>query len=1543
MHVFQKFLAFIVIGLTCTLSTGFLGIGGETPEKGIAAIVTAIENNDHKAFMERVPRDYWVSVVSEYMSDHENSTYAWLKNLYTTSKKIEKARQVKTSRAIQSYYIMDALLETISDLVASGDFANYCRKYKSATLPFDPNVLKKLSYGEEGSDAQKGLVAAVATMPDGQESVLGMALLDKKWSVVSLAGNKKAAMDRAEAVRKEVNKEKARIAKRKQGAELYAKEMAPQIEKIKELIAEKKWDQIAKLFFEIKSMSPSYYKYVYFGEKYDTPEFWHRVFLGLVANVANEDQMQSFLEKESKNIAKNSNEFIEYFEHFLASMASEVIWKSDNVMLVKSYSMRHLNDFDKIKRKKDEWMNDEIHKYDRTFIYEIFLKKNDNWVVKTVSEAYELPYSSSGSTTGGYFPFYPGGGSLSISIENYSIELAKRFEDFYKKAQVHVANEKKWTKEIEDIFAEIKAGVVNNDTKPFEKHFILSEAMRNKSTVDETAILIAKYSKNNADVQKFLENIKNGTSTFKINKMSVVRVEKLSAVAKNDKGLFYLLERKTEDAPWKIIRAGKLADMEPRPADWDAKVAELVKKYEAQFALEDSVRAVLIALHKAYIAKDPKPFEQYIDLVSFVRDNGNLKQTSVAMANNKKDNNDIKSFLDQVRTGVWSKQWPMYKGLEAYSFASVSPTYAVVKLKDAYLSLHRATEKDAWKIRYYANNIKGLEREEGWEVSVSELSQEILEKRAKEEARAKKALADMQAKTQEVRSGIVKAIKEKDVDAFLTFVDVTAMENHISLEDKPNFKSSLAVQLAPLYMPYKAISSILSSENEPTLPLFNVAVWEKASFSFNGKDESAVIAQLPIEKNTMYALFAKVNDSYKLISPLTENKRYLEKNAAQMAKNWAELVPNYALDSTRKELLQFVDLLSAGKGQELVKQINVENLSYWKNMNDKNDGMKDQAHVTLFSPEKYQDLRDLITQAVNKERAFLFKYSTATAMIPTRKKNDFLMKRAVNKDFVEINPTVLTQAVVRKLSPDMVLLELNANNLLFVKKGKTFTLEGITGELSRSQQEQLKNTYAARNKELEAFKQAALRSVAAQTASNAALDLLQVQAGQYEVFKTEKGTTQLRVTATVKNTSDQTFLPKKFMMYFVDEQGQGWLPWLTQTSSSVEIKPSAEQTFNWEFFPNAKEMYLLQLVQAGKMHFVVRAAEATLGKITYKRFGTMTDPKKLADGTWQLASFAPITPKPQWHAASVENQKALWDGMAKNKKALAVHIGVIQGNGVRVATKEVQPEVVEAQKAQKEEQAPATEQKAVQKAEPKVDTKADTKPEPKPEEKPVQQVEQKAVSSTAGQKTDVAATTQTSTQVAGQATTQTTTQAAGQTPAPESKPESKPKVKPETKPEQKTAEATKPSSPKKAVAPAASGPQPTAPEPKKPGKAFVVPLTSDSMSLHAFAADTKTDTGVRVLAKAKSPLVAVRVESMGGASASWKTKDVKAKALGVLAVTQEGKVLNEKDASFSLDVSQPVLLDLVMQDNGSLANKKVRMRVVFFHKDGSRTYSIIQR
>ncbi len=1477
MHSLQRTLLLLILTITCTFSTGFLS-SNESPEDAIKAVITAIENNDAAAFNERVTTGYWKSFFSDYGQNHNDVDYVWLKDLIANAESMNALKKLHLNRATLSSAILYTLPTSIAELITKGDFANYCRKYKSLTLPFDPSILKKLTYGDEGKDAYEGISSAVATMLDGQESVLGFAKIDEKWYIVSNAGNRKAALDKAVAARKILQEKAKRIAERKKNNEKYIKAVAPQIKVLHTLLGEKKWHQLAQESQELYGLFYSQLKKVTNNASYNSKSFWDNVYHGIVKNIYNEKNAKDFIVKREAGI-KKSKAYHLSLEHFPNFETSEIIWESDNIILVKEYTPKASRDtLDKFKASYNDWINYDTQAKERFFFYYIMCKENGAWQTKAHSAALFKPFNDSNQAYTEYYPFLERTNNIPISVEQYMLELAKRFEGMYTKAKVQVANEEKWTKEIQDTFTALNKAITNNKPETFIKHMDIATFLRDRGSLEQVAMAIAKNQGHDTDVNFFLAYVtlgdwhkdtpaKDGFRDFQI-----YSVTELQAIALDKKGTHILLERKDARSPWKIIREGSKNSILNRPKDWNAKLAAQVKIYAVQVKLEQSLKNDMSALGKATKNQNSELFKQYVDLPFFLYDNGNLEETAIKLADNEKEKFDVKKYLANIATFKLSA----YYLLSVQDVIELSQTRAIIhgtiatlegtKHIRVFILLERKDASAHWKLIRYAKHEKDLARPKNWLADVTARSKAILEERAKEEARKQKALVAMQKKMQAVSAGMTKAVTEKDVMAFFKYVDVSTLFIKLANTfDSKAYRTIIHTQLAPLRPLEQKIKHALTAQKplEDLAIIWDADAWNKASYTFLDDTEKNVLATIPSKNGNYYALFTPFQSSYKLILAPTKDKITLEKEGNDIARMWSEVLANYALDTTRKELLQFVDLLQQKKGKELIEHVNIPTLVSWKDAQDPKNGVEKQVFATLFAQDSY-----------NKPRIDVAKNATSMGLL--------------HYGNLDMSASAFEVSTLYALTPNIVIIQGNKNCLLFVKKDSKFYLEAIAGDLTDVQRGQFKDNYLTREKLLVEEQETVLHSVAMQSTSNAALDLLQVTGGSYEVFKSPQGNMQLRVKATVKNTYDKPITPLKFMMYFTDTEGHGWQPWVTSITSE-EFKPHQSKDFDWEFFPSEKEAYLLQQVQAGKMYLMVRTAEATINKKIYKRFGTMVDPKQLPNGFWQLENFAPVQPLPQWTSAPENVQKALWDGMKKNPTALTTHSGRIN-TAAQLTTTPVEPKLSEAEKKAIPVQSPQT---------------AETSKAAKP---------------------DVVAQALRNARQAKMLTDQENKTAESSVAKPQT-PQPVPTVTPIATPK---------------AAPVTTV-QPTAPAPKKPGKAVIVPITTDTMSLTAFAPDKKPDSSIRVLAQGKSPLIAVRVESMGGSGASWKTKDVKTKAQGVLAVMQDGKLINASDASFSIDVDTPVSLDLVMQDKGVIADAKARLRVIFFHKDGSRTYSIVQR
>ncbi len=137
---------------------------------------------------------------------------------------------------------------------------------------------------------------------------------------------------------------------------------------------------------------------------------------------------------------------------------------------------------------------------------------------------------------------------------------------------------------------------------------------------------------------------------------------------------------------------------------------------------------------------------------------------------------------------------------------------------------------------------------------------------------------------------------------------------------------------------------------------------------------------------------------------------------------------------------------------------------------------------------------------------------------------------------------------------------------------------------------------------------------------------------------------------------------------------------------------------------------------------------------------------------------------------------------------------------------------------------------------------------------------------------------------------------------------------------------------------------PTGGDPQNPSHASLSTHTRDLIGLKNFGPDGKPDTCIEMLAVNKSPIIAARLESYRGSYSSWKTKDGKVQAQGVLALLKEqDKLINPDDMSFVLDVTKPITLSVCVQDTGIINNKNNSIRIILYHKDGTRSYAVLQQ
>ncbi len=133
-----------------------------------------------------------------------------------------------------------------------------------------------------------------------------------------------------------------------------------------------------------------------------------------------------------------------------------------------------------------------------------------------------------------------------------------------------------------------------------------------------------------------------------------------------------------------------------------------------------------------------------------------------------------------------------------------------------------------------------------------------------------------------------------------------------------------------------------------------------------------------------------------------------------------------------------------------------------------------------------------------------------------------------------------------------------------------------------------------------------------------------------------------------------------------------------------------------------------------------------------------------------------------------------------------------------------------------------------------------------------------------------------------------------------------------------------------------------APKPKTPGQALIYPSKHDIIGLNKFNPDNINDIIIKALVHSQSPLINVRVESTGGQALSWKTGGVKSSAMGIIGVQIGEKIINPNDIPFNLEIKTLTEIDLLIQTKNGKLDEETKLRIVFFHADGSRTYARVK-
>ena len=105
--------------------------------------------------------------------------------------------------------------------------------------------------------------------------------------------------------------------------------------------------------------------------------------------------------------------------------------------------------------------------------------------------------------------------------------------------------------------------------------------------------------------------------------------------------------------------------------------------------------------------------------------------------------------------------------------------------------------------------------------------------------------------------------------------------------------------------------------------------------------------------------------------------------------------------------------------------------------------------------------------------------------------------------------------------------------------------------------------------------------------------------------------------------------------------------------------------------------------------------------------------------------------------------------------------------------------------------------------------------------------------------------------------------------------------------------------------------------------------------------DGNLDESVRVMTQGSGTLTGVTVQGVEGERAVWDT--VPGNNTGLVAVTQDGKTLNNPDGSVSTPLRDRTVLDLWLTDTGVIEKGESRIEVRFFLADGSVASRVIEK
>ncbi len=1420
----KKLQFFAAIFLSFFFSTGFFG--GDSPEDAVKDIYTALENNDSKLFISRVPKEYWMSLTpvldKKNFEGISNFAEVILNKRENRSVYSDFARNRDSEKAKQNFLNQNQII--FSELVSSGEMANFARSASMPSITFAPEFLEDLEYKDIDNGKGNKVVATSITLQSGQKSSLAFIEIEDKWLLLGQGGNNKAAADLAVANKTSIYSKIKELEERNKRISDLKDLIGKQYEDIIKLVKDGKEKKAAENFTTIfHLMNTDDFDTISFDTtdspiSLNSPEVWNSIerFMMQHDKIYTPEALAEFQSSVESDLSENKM-FVDSISTI--SQTSELLWKDKNYAIAKTTdSSIFAESAEEKEALKNIWLESNTTPDNYYVIYSLYRKENDFWVIKSfVAEIYEKGRLDRVNYISPSFSFQP---KFTFTAEEFITELAKRYSALEKSAKLTAENEEKWKKEISTSLESINKAITDNNKEELLKYIDLVNINADNGDIEETAQNIVEYK---TTLDEHLKDIKNIEllGTFNIDYKNLQELRSIVSV----NGDYILLTRDNPNSHWKAIRQASFAKGLERPADWDEKIAKRVAELE-----------------------------------------------------------EIARIEAEKKEEILSKVTPIITA-----------------------------------------NIKNL----------------------------------------------TQAVQDKNIEEFSKYVDVDALVWNIT--DSAKVVEELTQRVASTITFISNFNDAITSGKPISryADFWDKTLWSAPKIELVGSDDSIISVTIASKAEKKYTLFAKNADTYTLIA-LASDKSSFDSNATSFSEVWQNTIKNFTPNSDQQELIELVTALKEKNGDKAVEFIDFNTLTSW-NYNDYYGNSEQEAFYTLFPNDSPNNKADKSSAA-------------------------YKMSNSISDDGAFFGLTVyeLEQAKYIKLDSNLFILRYIDDLFFFKSENNTVKLKTYLKNVEKYSVDSFirnyPNTYKTRADIVKGSLERLEKRYASRSVSKKMVDFAKVESAEYSLVQ-GNGRFELKVKLTIRNTFTSPIIADDFFFYFQDKNGNNWNDNVFYSGNNIEIAPNKAIIIEKQLSLNKETVYLFDKVKKGEMLFFVEPYKVVFGNLYFRRFNESEDIKKVGENTWQYANFPSAKVINDWKAVSRTENDAFLESVkadiTKNSQASIPYVNkIFQGinnkfdkstgtlsitnpypndiyvryqvelldsNDIILESGRIN-EYIEANATinydfnsygSTKKLLPAENQKLSIVLE-EVDFRNMNLKKDQPyshggvvfpqlfQESPVLFTLTKAQAESFEIVQPVEKLTQ----------EEPKKEEAKEEKAPKNKeeiaePKTEASVITSSEDSEAKTESVEETNTKKEEAPINENL--VAPEAKKPGVAIFMAYEKDSLTLNAFTPDTKNDSAIQILAKSASPLIAIKVETVGGTAGSWKTKDVKSSAIGVLLAQVDGKDINPSDSSFELDITNPTLINLILQDSANaLTDKKNRVRITLFHKDGSRLYSVVK-